>query len=191
MQWARLGQLAMVGVEACQIGDLSICFAIGGIDMGDARRIGALRSVVRRICPQPTGLGDPAAGIEHRHWSSRRRTALTICASLPRRCSSSGHRWKAAFPPVHQRRAIEFDVLTGENLRLPVQRQEIRVLVDQDQAPVASVGSAPSISRSAQRGPSPIILFGGLVIASAPLPRLLHCCGVRHSVRISASATSI
>lgn len=43
------GELAIAGIavdlqdplEACEMGDRSIGFAIGGIDIGDARRIGA------------------------------------------------------------------------------------------------------------------------------------------------------
>jgi hypothetical protein len=73
---ATLGELAIAGIaidlqdssEACKMGDRSVGFAIGRIDIGDARRIGAAPwPVVRRIGPELTGLGAPAAGIEHRH----------------------------------------------------------------------------------------------------------------------------
>jgi hypothetical protein len=46
---ATLGQLAIAGIaidlqdplEACQMGDWSVGSAIGGVDIGDARRISA------------------------------------------------------------------------------------------------------------------------------------------------------
>jgi len=69
---ATLGELAITGVaidledplEACQMGDRSVGLAIWGIDIGNARRIGtAPWSIVRRIGPELTGLGAPAAGI--------------------------------------------------------------------------------------------------------------------------------
>jgi hypothetical protein len=50
------------------MGDRSVGFAIGGIDIGDARRIGAAPwPIILRIGPELTGLGTPAAGIKHRH----------------------------------------------------------------------------------------------------------------------------
>lgn len=73
---ATLGELAIAGIavnlqdplEACEMSDRSIGFPIGGIDIGDAQRIGATPwPVVRGIGPELTGLGAPAAGIEHRH----------------------------------------------------------------------------------------------------------------------------
>jgi hypothetical protein len=65
---ATLGQLAIAGVaidlqdplDAYQMSDWSVGFAIGGIDIGDARRIGAAPwPVVRRIGSELTGLGTP------------------------------------------------------------------------------------------------------------------------------------
>lgn len=73
---ATLGELAIAGIavdlqdplEACTMGDWSVGFPIGRIDIGDAWRIDAAPwPVVRRIGPELTGLGAPAEGIKHRH----------------------------------------------------------------------------------------------------------------------------
>lgn len=83
---APLGEPAIASIainledplEACQMGDWSVGFAIGGIDVGDARRIDAAPwPIVRRIGPELTGLC--AHGRDRAlASSSRRRTALAV-----------------------------------------------------------------------------------------------------------------
>ena len=67
--------------------------------------------------------------------------------------------------PVHQRRTIEMDALTGQHLGLTVERQMPRELRDGDMRQQRGVGRPPSIGR------------GG---AGASRPRL-HRCGSRIS----------
>ena len=73
---AALGELAVAGIaidlqdalEAVEMGDRPLGFAVGCIDIGDARRIDAAPwPVVGGIGPELAGLGAAAAGIEHRH----------------------------------------------------------------------------------------------------------------------------
>jgi hypothetical protein len=128
---ATLGQLAIAGIaidlqgplEARQMGDRSVGLAIGGIDIGDAWRIGTTPwPVVRRIGPRLTGLGAPAAGIEHRHRRlvGKQLWPLSELAkeALMQRTQVEG----CLSHPVRQRRTIELNALAGVNLRLPIER---------------------------------------------------------------------
>ena len=69
---ATLGELAIAGIaidlqnplEACEMGDRSVGFAIRGIDIGNARRIGAAPwPIIRRIGRELTGLGTPRTAL--------------------------------------------------------------------------------------------------------------------------------
>ena len=54
-------------VEAGEMGDRPLGLAVGRVDVGDARRIGAAPwPIVARIGPELAGLGAAASGIEHR-----------------------------------------------------------------------------------------------------------------------------
>ena len=71
---AALGQLAVAGIavdlqdalEAIEMGDRPLGFAIGRVDIGNARWIRAApRPIIGSIGPKLAGLGAAAAGIEH------------------------------------------------------------------------------------------------------------------------------
>src|SRR5580692_9550173 len=73
---ASRGELWITGItvdlqnalEPCEMCNRSIGFAVGSIDIGDARRIGSAPwPIVGGIGPQLSGLGAATAGIEHRH----------------------------------------------------------------------------------------------------------------------------
>jgi len=126
---ATLGELGVAGIaidlqdplEAVEMGDRPLGLAVGCIDIGYSRGIGAAPwPVVRGIGPELPGLGTAAAGIEHRH----RRLIGEQLGPLPelneetvvQRTQVPG----GVADPVRQRGPIQLDALAGVNLGLPV-----------------------------------------------------------------------
>lgn len=111
----------------------TLCLAIGRIDIGGRRWIApAPWPVVAGIGPELAGLGTTAPRIEHRRRGlvseQSRRTLQPLERMVPKRRQPSG----SPSDPVGERRAVELDVLTSEDLRLPIERQVIGILGDND-----------------------------------------------------------
>jgi hypothetical protein len=102
--------------------------AVGGVDVGDTGWIGSAPGpVVTGIGPELTGLGAPAPGIEHGRCGL---VGKQLARALQRLQQSLVHRPEqesGAPDPVGERRTIEDDALTGEDLRLAIERQVVGV----------------------------------------------------------------
>ena len=105
------------------------------------------RPIVDGIAPQPSGLGAPAAGVEHRQSG-------IIGKHFGRGEHGAQHQFvQRSQPPtgpanpVAQRRTIQRHTLASEDLRLPIQRQGVAVLADQNLSQ-QSLGGQPAINRT-------------------------------------------
>lgn len=120
-------------LEAGEMAEQPLGFAVGCIDVGDAGRIEAAPGpVVGGISPELAGLGAPSTGIEHRH---RRLVGeqLGSRAKHSEKALMQGAQMEGGMPnPVRQCRSIESDALAGIDLGLPVQRQVIGIFGHQN-----------------------------------------------------------
>ena len=119
--------------ELLQMRRRTLALAIRRKHKDGCRRSGsAPRSLVTRVHPKPSSLGAAATGIEHRDrrivgkQMIRRkdiRAELFVQSVEPPACTAN---------PSGQRRAIELNTVTREDLRLPVQRRVVAIFADQD-----------------------------------------------------------
>src|SRR5258707_9850495 len=125
------------------MGGRTLCLAIRTEEVDGSRRFGpGPGSIVARIDPQPAGLGAAAAGIEHR---DRRVVGKQLARSKHMRCQAGLQRLQpptSAAHPVRKSRAIDIDPVPGEDLALPVKREVIAVLGDQDMGEKTGTGAA-------------------------------------------------
>ena len=118
--------------EARKMGDGPLGLAVRRIDIGDAGRVrSAPWPVVTRVGPKLPGLGAPPPGIEHR---SRGLVGEELGRGFQHREQPFVHgpQQESRPPdPIGQGGAIERKALSGEDLRLPVQRQVVGVFGDE------------------------------------------------------------
>jgi hypothetical protein len=118
--------------EALQVAGRVLTFAILTIDIGSRWMAWPTpRPIVDRIAPQPPGLGASPSGVQHRqrrvigeHLGRTQHGAEQ--QFVQRRQPPAG-----TADPVTQRGPIQRDALSGEDLRLPVQREMVGVFADQ------------------------------------------------------------
>ena len=118
--------------EPSQMRDRPAGGAVGRVDVGDTGWIGSAPGpVVTGVSPELAGLGAPAPGIEH---GCRGLVGKQLTRALQRLQQTRVHRPEQegrAPDPVGQRRTVEGDTLTGEDLRLSVERQVVGVFGDE------------------------------------------------------------
>ena len=106
--------------------------AVGGIDIGDHRRIAAApRAIIAGVGPELAGLGPPAPRIEHRCGRLVGEQSLGSSQPFQDMIAQGPQIPGCPADPIGQRRAVELDALPGVDLGLPVQWQVIGVLGDQ------------------------------------------------------------
>ena len=117
--------------------------AIGAVEIDRRRRIGPVPGpVIAGIDPEPAGLGAASAGIEHRDRGVVGEQLLRGEDMLGEPCLQRLQPPASSADPVGQRRAIELDALSGEDLALPVERKVIAVFGDQDMGEKTGSGEA-------------------------------------------------
>jgi hypothetical protein len=106
--------------------------AIGGIDIGDHRRITATPwPIIAGIGPDLAGLRSLAPGIEHGSGGLVGKQPLGSSQSLEDVVAQGAQIPRCASDPVCKGGAVKLDVLPGIDLGLPVERQVIGILGDQ------------------------------------------------------------
>ena len=135
-------------LEAAQMCDRPLGLAVGRIDVGNARRIGAApRPVVPGIGEELTGLGPSAPRIEHRRrrlvGEQLGRGFQLVEQPFVHRPQQEG---RASYP-VGQGRAIQGNALAGIDLGLSIQRKMIGELRDQHLSD-GRLGGQPAFDQS-------------------------------------------
>jgi len=109
------------------------------------------RTVIDGVAPQASGLGAPAAGIEHRQGGV---VGEQLGGGQHRAGHQLGERGQPPAGPSHpvrQRRAVQRDALALQHLRLPIQRQGVGELADDDVRD-QRLGRQAAIERTLRRG---------------------------------------
>ena len=118
--------------EARQMGDGPAGGAVGRIDEGDARRIGATPGpIVPGIRPELARLRASAARIEHRRRGLVGEQLARSLQGLEEPLVNGPEQEGGAPDPIGERRAIERDALASVDLRLPVERKVVGVFGDE------------------------------------------------------------
>ena len=125
------------------------------------------RPVVDGVAPQPSGLGASVAWIEHRQ-------CRVVGKHLRRGEHGAEHQFvqrsepPAGTPdPVAQRGAIQLDPLSGEDLRLTIQRQMVAVLADQNLR-YQRLGRHAAVDRTIRRWGLDDSIFAGSAAVARP-----------------------
>jgi hypothetical protein len=152
-----IGQLTGAGkaidlqnaLEALEVGDRPLGFAVGCVDIGNTRWVGPTPgTVIGSISSKLTGLGTAAAGIEDGRGGLVREQPRQLLQpheeALMQRAQVPG----GMADPVRQRRAIQVDALAAVNLGLAIQRQMVGIFGHQNLGDGSLGCRPPSISRT-------------------------------------------
>jgi hypothetical protein len=117
--------------------------AIGTVEIDGRRRIGSVPGpVIAGVDPEPAGLGAAAARIEHgdRRVVSEQRLRGEDVFGEP--CMQRLQPPDGPANPIGECRPIQLNAVPRENLALPIKRQVIAILGDQDMGQKTGTGQA-------------------------------------------------
>lgn len=104
--------------------------------------------LVTRIDPKPPGLRSSAAWIEDRHWRVVGEQMIggehVLAQAIVQRLEPPAR----AADPAGESRALQFDTVAGEDLRLPIERSVVAVFADQHLGEQRGVPRPPAIGLS-------------------------------------------
>ena len=135
----RQGAVAGVAVdlqhalEAAEMGYGPLGLAVGGIDVGHARRLWAAPGpVITGVGPELARLGPSAPGIEHRRRGLVGEELLRRLEPHEQTGMHGAEQPGGTSNPIRQSRAVELHALAAVDLGLPVEREMVCVLAHDD-----------------------------------------------------------
>ena len=115
--------------ESCQMSSRTLGSTIRTVEIDGRRWIGSIPGpIITRVNPEAAGLGATTAGIEHRDRGVVSEHRLRGDDMFGEPCLQRLQPPDGAANPVGERRAIQLDALSCEDLALPIKRKVIAVL---------------------------------------------------------------